>query len=305
MDATARLGPWPLRVAWLALGVVATAPAGDALDGRSTAVAIVVAVLGYGAWTAAVVALLVPRTASLTVVRAIVPAALPATVAAVALGERSSPLDVLAVVLATLAAVLALAPWTTDAFVDGSSYGPERRIALRTPPVIALLAALAWAALVAGAVAGPLLLAARAWAPGVLALLVGAGAVAVGSRSLHQLSRRWLVLVPTGLVLHDPLTMPEAQLFLRQTMTRLGPAEEGASADGPDLDGDGGEIATEDLTAGATGLAIELVLDEPVELLVRDGARGTTLRPTRRVLFTPALPGVLLTEAKRHRLPVA
>lgn len=301
MDAMGRLGLWPLRAAWAMLGLVAIGSAGDALDGRSTAVVVVAAALGYGAWAAAIVALLVPRTSSLTVVRAIVPAAVPASLLAVALGARTDLADLAAVTLSTLVAVAALAPSTTDAFIDGSSYGPERRLALRTPPVIGVLAVIAWAALGLGATLGPLLLASGSWVLGSIAVAVGGAAAFVGGRSLHQLSKRWLVLVPTGMVLHDPLTMPEAQLFLRQTMTRLGPAVDGV-AEGPAAAED---LATEDLSAGATGLAMELVLDEPVELLVRDGARGTTLRPTRRVLFTPSLPGALLTEAKQHRLPVA
>ena len=86
----------------------------------------------------------------------------------------------------------------------------------------------------------------------------------LGVRSIHQLSKRWLVLVPTGMVLHDPLVMPEPQLFLRQTMARLGAAE--VDPAGP---ADGRELITEDLTAGASGLVMSLSLSEPVELLVR------------------------------------
>ena len=38
------------------------------------------------------------------------------------------------------------------------------------------------------------------------------------------------------------------------------------------------------------------------ELLVRDGSRGTTLRPVDRVLVCPVLPAVLLDEARGRRL---
>lgn len=292
MDRLARLGLQPLRAVWVLLAVAASPPIGDALDDRSTAVAVVAATLAAGAWGAGLVAVLVPRTASLTAVRVLVPGASVAAVLAAATAP-ASPLAVVAALLAAAATTLALAPWTTDAFVDGSSYGPERRFALRTPLAVALIAVVAWAVVVAGAVTGPLLLAAGRWVVGSVATAAGAAAAVAGVRSLHQLSRRWVVLVPTGLVVHDPITMPEPQLFLRQTVRHLGPATAGITD----------ELVTEDLTAGASGLALELVLAEPVDLLVHEG-RATATRPVHRVLFTPGRPGALLAAARGHRLPV-
>lgn len=291
---------WPLEAPWVLLAVLATGPLADALVDQGTATVAVVSLLVGVAWTAALVAMLVPRSAGLTVVRLVVPAAVVALGAAAAVGDDRSALDVLALLAAAVATVVVLAPWTIDAFVDGSSYGPERRLALRTPLPVLLVALATWAATLAGAVAGPLLLAAGRWLPGAVALAVGAPVAALGARALHQLSRRWLVLVPTGMVLHDQLTMPEPQLFLRQTMARLGPA----LVDAPDADEPPSATdAVEDLTAGASGLVIELELTEPVELLVRDG-RGTTLRPVTRVRFSPGRPAELLAEARRRRLPV-
>jgi hypothetical protein len=289
-----RLHLWPLRVVWVLLALCATGPGSDALDGRSSAVVTVVAVVAWAGWGAALVALLVPRTLSLTVVRILVPAGALGAIAAVAAGDELTALDLVTVLLAALVVVLALAPWSTDAFVDGSSYGPERRIALRTPLALTLLAVMTWTVMAAAAAAAVLLLATGTWAPGVAATLVAVPVAWFGSRSIHQLSERWLVLVPTGLVVHDPLVMPEPQLFLRQTMVRLGPAEQELPPD----------VTTEDLTAGASGLVLSITTTEPVELLVREGSRGTTLRPVDRVLFSPALPAVLLAEARQRRLPV-
>ena len=154
-----------------------------------------------------------------------------------------------------------------------------------------MLVPVTWAAVVVGATAGPLLLAAEQWAVGAIALVVGAGAVYAGVRSLHQLTRRWIVLVPTGLVIHDPLTMPEAQLFLRTMVRRLGPAEAGTDAD--------------DLTAGAPGLALQLDLAEPAELLLRTRGRDTATRSSTAILFTPSRPQRLLEAAAAARIPVA
>lgn len=321
------------------LALVAGGPASDALADRSTAVVWVVAALAWGAWAAGLAAMLVPRTSSLTVVRVVVPASWIAAAAAVAEGATSTVLDGVLLVVATGSLVLALAPWVTDAFVDGSSYGPERRIPLRTPITLTAVAVAAWAVALAGALIGPLLLATRQWAAGGVALVVGAALSALAVRGLHQLSKRWLVLVPTGLVLHDPITMPEPQLFLRQTMRRLGPAAADAvgsppvprtpteaheatgpsvddvevdealvgtegAAPAPRADGVAGVGVTEDLSAGAAGLIMALELTEPVELLVRNG-RGTTLRQVDRVLFSPSRPAELLAAARERRLPVA
>ncbi|MCU1498355.1 MAG: hypothetical protein JWM47_2308 [Acidimicrobiales bacterium] len=242
-------------------------------------------------WGSGLVALLVPRAAALTALRILVPAGLAAVLAAIVAGTTVDASDVAAVTAATLATAWALAPWIGDAWVDGSSYGPERRLLLRPPALFGyVLAPLAWSVVVAGAVAGPLLLAAHRWVIGAAALLVGWAAVVAGTRSLHQLSRRWVVLVPSGLVIHDPLTMPEAQLFLRRMVSRLGPAPADTTAD--------------DLTAGAPGLALKLDLVEPADLLLRTQGRGTTTRSSTAVIFTPSRPRHLLEAAAGSRIPV-
>lgn len=293
MSRTTLLGPLPLGVLWVLLALVAGGPVGTALDPRSTAVATLAALGAWVGWGAVLVALGVPRTPGLTVVRILVPAGAVAVAVAVADAPSVGAREVAAVALAVVVAAVALSPWVADAFVDGSSYGPERRTPLRLPLPLAALGTLTWALVMTGAVAGPALLAAGAWPAGVAATLVGWALAAAGSRSLHQLSRRWVVLVPTGLVLHDPLVMPDPQLFLRHGVARLGPAP----ATAPD------GTVTEDLTGGASGLALELVLTEPVELLLRDGRRSASTRSATRVLFTPSLPGTLLAEARRRRYP--
>src|SRR5205085_10800148 len=112
-----------------------------------------------------------------------------------------------------------------DEFVGGSSYGPERRFSLRTPvPLLLGPVELAWLAVVVPAVAGPLLLAARQWVAGALLLAVGAVAARWSVRSLHLLARRWLVFVPAGLVVHDPMVLTDAVLFPKRMVSSIGPA---------------------------------------------------------------------------------
>ena len=273
---------WALRVGWLALPLTVGFAIASALDGASTSVQVTAAALAWFAWGAVLVAVLVPRTASLTVLRVGAPAAFAAAVW-VSAHNGVGPAEIVALAsTAMIAAAVLFLPVITDAFVDGSSYGPERRMALRVPGTLLLgPVELAWAVTVASMTAGPLLLAARAWVAGVLALAAGAVAARFAVLALHRLSRRWLVFVPAGIVLHDPVVLGEALLFPKRMVRSLGPA----TADTP---------AT-DVTGRALGLVLELQLNEP-----------STVREvqTDRLLFSPARPGALLREARERGLPV-
>jgi hypothetical protein len=192
---------------------------------------------------------------------------------------------------ALLAAIILFVPVVTDLFVDGSSYGPEKRMALRTPATLFLgPVEIAWAIVVAGIAAGPLLLAARAWVAGVIALAVGVVLVRPALRSLHQLSRRWIVFVRVGLVLHDPLSLADPVLFLRQDVRSLEPARADA------------EREATDLTGRALGLALELRLRSKVTIGMIERRHQSRNVATDRVLFTPARPGALVSEARGRGL---
>lgn len=291
MNRLEQLGPWPARALWIALALVSGPALDDAVGGRSTPVQLVVLIGLSVWWFAGFVALLVPRSTALTALRIVVPGGLAAAIATALAGPTVDTTDAVVVAIAALATLAVLVPWIGDAWVDGSSYGAERRLLLR-PPVLfsTFLVPVAWLLVVVGISLGPLLLASGQWITGLLALIVGWAVAAAGSRSLHQLSRRWVVLVPTGLVIHDSLTMPEPQLILRRMITRLGPALADTKAD--------------DLTAGASGLALQLDLAEPVDLLLRDGNRATKTKATASLLFTPTRPKHLLDAASAQRIHI-
>lgn len=295
VKAVDRYAAWPARVLWLILAVTASVPLSHMLEGRSSAVRWLVVVGSWAWWTFGAVCLLVPRHLFLTGVRIVVPAGLAVTVISVVNGSSTGAVEILSVLVASLCTAWVLTPWFGAMWVDGSSYGPEERFALRPPVTFSILVVpVTWVAVVVGASAGPLLLAARQWPVGAALTVTGAAVVHAGARALHQLSRRWVVMVPAGLVLHDSLTMPEPQLFLRHTVRRLGPAP---------VDGDG-DASPEDLTAGAAGLALRLELDEPVELLVRRRGRTTETVERTVVLFTPSRPRKLLEAAARRRITI-
>ena len=208
-------GPWPARLTWALLPLAVGPALGAALDGSTRAVALTGAVLAWGTWAAVLVAVVIPRTVSLTALRIAAPAALATAIWAGLVGDVRWA-DLAGVAWAAVAVLAAFAPTTGDAFVNGSSYGDERRLPLRVPGAL-LFGPLpvAWAVAVAGPVGTALLLAARQWVAGLALMVVGLPAAVLAVRALHGLARRWVVFVPAGLVLHDHHALVDPVLFPR------------------------------------------------------------------------------------------
>jgi hypothetical protein len=280
---------WPMRVAWLLVPLCLGPALGGALGDASRPVQLVASVGTWLAWASVLVATLVPTTLSLTVVRIGGPAAAAAGLAAL-VADGVTAATVVGAAYGLTVALVALAPGTAEVFADGSSYGEERRLPLRTPAaLLAGPAELAWAVVVAGVAAGPLLLAARQWVAGALALAAGLPLAWLAARSLHILARRWLVFVPAGVVVHDPLALAEPVLFQRSLVRTFGPAP----ADTDALD----------LTGGAWGLAVEARLTRPVTLLrVAPRQAPAEIGDVTAVLVTPTRPGRVVAEARRRHL---
>jgi hypothetical protein len=283
-----RVFTWVVRLFWLGLPFAAGPVLGAALEDASRPVQLVASVGLWAGWAVGVAATFVALPVSLTALRVLAPAALAATVVAAAAGHASA----LAVAWSFTGTGWIFHPMWGARCVNGPAYPNERRFLLRCPgPLLFGPLALAWAVAMCGVAAGPLLLAARQWVLGALLTAVGVPLAAVLLRGMHDLSRRWAVMVPAGLVLHDPITVVDPVLVRRQSVTRLGPALEGTTA--------------LDLTQKAPGLALEVVLNEEVALaLVRPGRRLGEATKARAILLMPTAPGALLEEAGRRRFPV-
>ncbi len=281
-----RIVPWLVRALWAALPFTVGPVLADALDGASGPVRLAASAGLWLGWAVGMVGAAVPHPVALTGLRMLAPAGLVAVAAAAVGGHRSA--------LAAGWAVVTVAWPFSPAFgahcVNGPAYPNERRYLLRAPGALLfgpLL--LAWALVVAGACAGPLLLTARQWVGGAGALVVGVPIAVVFVRAIHNLSRRWVVFVPAGVVLHDPLTLVDPILFAKRKIVALQPAALGGEA--------------LDLTQGAPGLALELVLDEEASIvLMKPGRRQGRTEPATRLLFTPTRPGALLDDARARRI---
>lgn len=289
---TDRVTLWVLRLLWFSLPYSAGALFVDALDGRSSGVGSTAAVGLWTGWAIGLIALLVPHTVSLTFLRIVAPASLAAALWAMT-ADSTLATELLAVVVTGVISVIVMSAPVGAAFVNGTAYGDERRLPLR-PPGRLLLGPipLAWAVAVAGAGTGPLLLGARQWVLGAIAVGAGVPLALVAVRALHGLGQRWLVFVPAGIVVHDFSALADPQLFRRADIDRFGPALADTDA--------------EDLTLMAPGLALELAFVTPMTI-VRRPERRRPLDSGNRVgalLVTPSRPGVALREAESRRIPV-
>jgi hypothetical protein len=281
---------WVARLAWVLLPVTVGAVMEDALSDAARPSQLLCAVGSWATWLLVLVGLFVRRPWALTAARIAGPLPLAVSVAA-AIASNTSwwALGHGIVVLLVL-----YVPETAGDLVDGLSYGDERRMMLRPPFGLYLgPLPLVWVLTVAGATAGPLLLAARQWVAGGALTVIGLPVAWLGVRSLHQLSRRWVVFVPNGFVIHDLMATREPFLLRRQDVTSIGPAA-------ADIDLTGEDLA--DVSQNALGVVLEVRLDGEVELVPR--SRGVSqVRSVERILFSPTRPGALLQEARRRRIP--
>ncbi len=281
---------WVLRTAWLVLPLTLGPALADSLDARATGLRATASVGLWVLWSVGLLATLIPHPVTLTIVRIGGPATMAA--AAWAAVTTDEPVGaVIAVAAGLVVGVGALSAPVGDLFVDGASYGDERRFLLRGPgPVVLVLGPLTWVAIMLGTITGPLLLADSRWIPGALACVIGFPVAALGIRATNQLTRRWVVLVPAGLVLHDHLALAEPTLLARSSISSVGPAR----ADTEALD----------LSQAAHGMALEVRCTEPHEMLPATRNTVAEVQSVPAFLFTPARPDALLAEAARRRLTV-
>jgi hypothetical protein len=281
---------WATRALW-AVAALACGPVfAAALDGRSAPVQAVASVALWAAWAVVLCASLVLHPVGLTALRLATSSAVAGIAVCWFAGGPSGAAVAVGVLVSVAAMLLAFLPEVGGELVNGPAYPNERRFLLRAPgPLLAGPLVLAWLASVGLPVGALLLLAARQWVAGAVGGVVGAVAAVVLVRAMHGLSRRWVVFVPAGVVLHDPMTLADPVLFVREEIVSLAPAVEGTGA--------------LDLTAKAFGLAVELEVASPTPLaLMRVGARVATMVEASALLFTPTRPGAVLARARDLRL---
>jgi hypothetical protein len=284
---------WGLAVVWALQPVVAGAAFAAALDSRSPLFRTGVGLALWVTWAVVLLGVLIPRTATLTLVRVVTPASVAAAGWAALATPNPDWLDAVALASTAVATVVAFAPSTGQRFVNGSAYGPEKRFPLRAPGAVVLGPVEAvWLVVVVGAATGPLLLLASEWVGGAVAVAIGWPVAILGTRSLHRLAERWLVFVPGGLALVDPLTLTDSVSMTRGAIASIGPAAVDTTAT--------------DLTAGSLGLAVEVTFEQPQTIVALPRRNETaTDTPVDALLITPTRPGHVLRLARERNLRVS
>lgn len=288
---------WALPTLWALLPFVAGPALADALDPVRRSTQVVASIGAWVAWGVVLGATLVPRTTTLTLIRIVTPASVLVTIGA-ALGAPLSASSVAGVGWSIAVTIIVLSAFTGELYVNGSAYGDERRLPLR-PPAGLLIGPLwlAWIACLVGTAGGPLLLANENWIAGGVLLILGWPMAYVSARALHNLSNRWLVFVPAGIVLHDLLAVTDPVMVPRRMVRRLGPAPADSTAT--------------DFTLGSYGLALQVDLTEATPVTTAPRRTRPGQRPPLEtievdaLLFTPSRPGAVLREAATRRLAVA
>jgi hypothetical protein len=282
---------WSLRVLVVAGAATMGLAIGNATDARATAAGVVATAAWGAAIAALVIALVVPSPLGLTVVRLLVPAAVPAAVIAWVAGAGTG-WGSAALTVALLATLVAFSAETAEALVQGSAYGNEQRLPLRAPAALLLPMVVTWALWCACALAAVVLLAAERWVLGAAAALVAGGLGWLLGRRFHRFSRRWLVVVPAGVVVHDHVLLGETLMVQRTNVAVAQLA--------------GADTQAADLTGPAAGHVLEIVLRD-MELVVLSPTvsepKGKALH-VQSLLVAPSRPGRALQTLAAAKVPV-
>lgn len=289
--STSHVWVWAARLLWAGAAAPQTLAVGDALDGRSGVAHAVVNAAAIAAWAVVLVAVAVPSTVGLTVARAVAPLGVVTSIGAWA-GGAAPALAIAAAALTLVAVVVIGGADVGQSFVQASSYGDEFRHLLRPPAAVLPAVVLGWVLWAASVTAAVLLLAASNWLLGTALAVIAAAASWLLVPRLHRLSRRWLVVVPAGLVVHDQLVLAETLMVRRSDVTSVGLALAGTEA--------------ADFTGPAAGHAVEVALASMVTVVLArrpSAPKGTALH-VRSFLVAPTRPGQALRSATAGSLPV-
>jgi hypothetical protein len=286
------LARWLPLAGWIAVSAAGSASVGRALEGRSTVAEVVVSAAAWLAVGAGLLAALVPSVASLVATRLLATWAVVAAVASWVAGHGGSAVHVLALGCAVAHLVGAMSAAVGEQMVQASAYGAERRLPLK-PPVVALLPLVVmWTLTTAALFTGVLLLAGQRWLWGPVALGIGLAGGWLLAGLCYRLARRWLVVVPSGVVVHDHVALAETLMVTTPKVRSAALAEAGTEA--------------ADLSGPAPGHLIELRFAELTTVLLpvdRDHPAGRAIH-AQSVLVAPSRPGRALRALGERRITV-
>jgi hypothetical protein len=279
-------GLWWPRALWVAVAASGIWSINDALHDRSTLLRQTVIATWWLVWGIGVVALVVPSTLGLTVMR--MSSALACGAALVSwIGGARPVVGAVFLVCAVLCMLFVGGADFGERCVQASAYGDERRFLLRLPAAFWLPVSIAGLVWMAAVLATPLLLGSRRWVVGGVAAIATVALTWLVVPRFQLLALRWLVIVPAGLVVRDQVVLAETLMVPRRDVERI------------DLALTNTEAA--DLTGPAGGHAVEIGLTSMVTATLaptKAAPRGTALH-VRSFMVAPTRPGAVLRATQR------
>lgn len=267
------------------------AEVGGLLDDRSDAVQITGTALAWAVWGVVVIASYISHPITLTVLRIGTPVVAGFMIfVAVTQGFSGSHFVSAAVSVAVL--LLSFSAEIGGIYVQASAYGDEKRFALR-PPVV-LVAPILLSTMVANLsiIALPLLVAARNWAVAAVALVGLYLSVRYLLPRIHLLSRRWLVFVPAGVVVHDEIVLSINLMIKKRDLIQIQLARDNSAA--------------ADLSALTWGVPLEFSLNKPQDVALSSiGAKhlnSVSAIHATSIIIAPSRPGAVLTAYKTKNI---
>ena len=263
------------------------AEVGGLLDDRSDAVQITGTALAWAVWGVVVIASYISHPITLTVLRIGIPVVTGFMIfVAVTQGFSGSQIISAAVSVAVL--LLSFSAEIGGIYVQASAYGDEKRFALR-PPVV-LVAPILLSTMVAdlSIIALPLLVAARNWTVAAVPLVGLYLSVKYLLPRIHLLSRRWLVFVPAGVVVHDEIVLSINLMIKKQDLAQIQLARDNSEA--------------ADLSALTWGVPLEFSFNKPLDVALSSiGAKhlnSVSAIHATSIIIAPSRPGAVLTAYK-------
>ena len=219
---------WVARVAWVALALIPNGIAATLASHGRTA-QLVFTLGAWALWALGTLAIFWLSPYSLSALRMVAPLATAglvgfvfaslSTYADVAVGDVAWSL--VGVAVAVLALVCIFLPAFGLLHVQASAYGDEKRLLLRVPAAQIAPIAMSYVVMVAFAVATFFAVSAEVWWLAALCLVPTVLIFRGVPKRLHRFSRRWLVVVPAGVVVHDELLLAETFMVRTTAVTRV------------------------------------------------------------------------------------
>ena len=262
---------WIVRILWIAAALLPNALTASSSSSSDVA-KVTITVVGWTSWALVAIATWIEHPISLTITRTISPFVVGRLLVALPAFDWEP-----ARIIGATCAVIALMVMATREYgsrqVQAGAYGDEKRYLLRVPAPIMLPAFLGWAVCIGGLVVALLGVSRDNLVVAGIGLVVTILSTLQVGPKLHRLSRRWLVKVPAGWVVHDDVILAENLLLRTHQIVSMAPALSTTEAF--------------DLTGYTTGVPLEISLRDTTD--VRLSELGARLAKTTDVVHARAM----------------